>query len=178
MALPNPHPSPALQPVSGAPEGFDQENRRKLIHVLQMAYSGEKSAALAYQGHAASKVKPQERETIQRFEREEWHHRERVGKMLAQIGGTPSAYREVMQVMIGRCIKVICPWCGWHLPMLGAWLLEENNILEYEHAAGYARALGLNAMADELMTMSGVEREHAVYFRDVFLDSVKRLLQR
>ncbi|HEY9686028.1 MAG TPA: hypothetical protein V6C52_03540 [Coleofasciculaceae cyanobacterium] len=175
MAVPNPqNTSEPTAPVQAVPDVSYQVNRSKLIHVLQMAYSGEKSAALAYQGHAASKVKMDEREMIRKIEQEEWDHRDKVGQMLAEVQAEPSGCREIMQVLIGRFIKIICPWCGWRLPMLGAWLLEENNIEEYARAAGYASAMGLMAMADELRVMSTVEREHAEYFRGVFMASFRR----
>lgn len=163
MALPEPTISPPVLPVEKTDAHY-QAHRKQLIHVLQMAYSGEKSAALAYQGHAASRISPEEKAMILQIEREEWEHRERVRDMLTEIQGEPSPVREVMQVLIGRCIRLVCPWCGWFLPMLGAWLLEEANIKEYARAADHARAMGLPAMASELMGMSEVEKQHADYF--------------
>ncbi len=152
-------------------------HRRALIRILQMAYSGEKSAALAYQGHAASVKNKLQKERIQQIEAEEWHHRERVLEMLHNLGSKPSPVRERMQVMIGRTLKTLCPVTGWLLPMVGAWLLEENNIMEYAQAAQHATALDFKAMAEELTHMSTVERDHAVYFKTLVLTSPWKLME-
>ena len=40
-----------------------EDTRQKLVRLLQLAYSGEKAAALAYQGHAASVKDPAEAAT-------------------------------------------------------------------------------------------------------------------
>ena len=154
-----------------------ETTRKKLIHVLQMAYSGEKSAALAYQGHADSVKNPEEKARIRQIEQEEWDHRERVGEMLVEIDGAPSEFREVMQVMIGRVIKIICPFTGWVLPMFGAWILEEQNINEYAKAADYARKIGLSQMADELMHMADVEKDHADYFKALVYASPLKIIE-
>jgi rubrerythrin len=144
-----------------------EQTRQRLIELLQMAYSGEKSAALAYQGHAASVRCPDEKAGILKIEAEEWHHRERVGEMLHALDSSPSEAREVLQVMIGRTLKVMCPFSGWFLPMYCAWKLEENNILEYEKAADLANTINQPQMAADLMKMAEVEREHAEYFQSV-----------
>jgi len=172
MGMPAPIASDILQdgPV-------DLQHRNALIHILQMAYSGEKSAALAYQGHARGVKNPQHKERIRRIEADEWHHRERVGQMLAAIGGAPSAYRERQQTAIGSFIRLICPWCGWIFPMLGAWLLEENNIREYHHAAHHAHALQLHAMAEELTHFAGVEADHAGFFKSMVWQYPLRLFE-
>jgi rubrerythrin len=140
------------------------QTRQKLIDLLQMAYSGEKSAALAYQGHAANVKCPDEKAGILKIEADEWHHRDWVGVMLTQLASAPMPAREILQVMIGRVLKVLCPVSGWFLPMYCAWKLEENNIEEYAKAAALATACNESAMAAELLRMAEVEREHAAYF--------------
>lgn len=55
-----------------------QDTRRKLVRLLQLAYSGEKAAALAYQGHATSVKDPAEAAMIRKIENDEWIHRENV----------------------------------------------------------------------------------------------------
>jgi rubrerythrin len=144
-----------------------EQTRQQLIELLQMAYSGEKSAALAYQGHAAAVRCPNEKAGIRKIEEEEWHHRACAGEMLKVLGSEPSCAREVLQVMIGRTLKVMCPFSGWFLPMYCAWKLEENNILEYEKAANLATVIGHPDMAADLMKMAEVEREHAEYFQSI-----------
>ena len=152
-----------------------QTHRKQLIQILQMAYSGEKSAALAYQGHADCVSCPNEQAMIRKIEQEEWDHRNRVGKMLIELGAAPHPVREVMQVLIGRVLKVLCPFSGWFLPMYSAWKLEEKNIQEYANAAAHARGIGRDDYAEELMHMSTVEREHAEYFASVVQEPQQRL---
>ena len=48
-----------------------EATRRKLVRLLQRAYSGEKAAALAYQGHAASVKDPAEAAMIRKIENDE-----------------------------------------------------------------------------------------------------------
>lgn len=139
--------------------------RHQLIHILQMAYSGEKSAALAYQGHAGSVSDSVEKAEIQQIEADEWDHRTHVGQMLDALGGAPHPGRELLQVLIGRIIKPLCYVTGWFLPMLGAWLLEEANIREYEKAACLAEQLDLLEMATHLRAMGEREADHARYFK-------------
>jgi len=132
-----------------------------------MAYSGEKSAAYAFQGHANTVRSPDEKVRILMIEQDEWHHRTEVGKILTELNAAPSPTREVLQVMIGRVLRVLCPFGGWYLPMYAAWKLELNNIEEYSKAARYAEALALMDVAGRLIHMSEVEKSHADYFGDV-----------
>lgn len=129
-----------------------------------MGYSGEKSAAFAFQGHADAVRSPDEKARIRKIEQDEWHHRTEVGKILAGLNATPSPIREVLQVMIGKVLRVLCPFGGWYLPMYAAWKLELNNIEEYAKAARYAEELALPDVATLLKQMSDVEKSHADYF--------------
>jgi rubrerythrin len=139
--------------------------KKKLIHILQMAYSGEKSAALAYQGHAGAVQDELEKSEIQAIEADEWHHRSELLKMLSQLSANPHQGRELLQTWIGLVIKPACYCSGWFFPMLGAWLLEEMNIQEYRNAASYAQALDLSEMAEMLADWAEVEARHARYFK-------------
>ena len=144
-----------------------ENTRKKLIELLQMAYSGEKSAAYAFQGHANSVRSLDEKAKIREIEADEWHHRDEVGKILAELDAAPSPIREIFQVMIGRILQVLCPLGGWYLPMYAAWKLELNNIEEYLKAAHYAEILALTDVMDCLKHMSDVEKSHAEYFGQV-----------
>ena len=64
-----------------------------LIHILQLAYSGELAAAYAYRGHWQSARKETERVRIHQIEDEEWHHRELVGGMLRELKAQPDSRR-------------------------------------------------------------------------------------
>lgn len=46
----------------------------ELTKSLRTAYSGEKAAAFAYVGHAASLSEQAEIEAVNRIERDEWEH--------------------------------------------------------------------------------------------------------
>jgi demethoxyubiquinone hydroxylase (CLK1/Coq7/Cat5 family) len=139
--------------------------RSKLIRQLQGAFSGELAAGYAYRGHWRSVRDAAERARIREIEAEEWHHRELVGGLLAQLGGKPSPIREVIFWIIGHAIGGICHVGGRFIPMYGAGKLERGNIVEYEDAAVYAADCGRSDLVDCLLTMAEVEWEHEKYFR-------------
>jgi len=142
--------------------------RQNLIRILQNAYSGEMAAAFAYRGHWKSlKKSSTEREQIKKIEAEEWTHRECVGKWLKILDAEPRPLREAVFWTIGRSLGNACFVSGWFFPMYFAGRLESGNVQEYVDAANFAREIGLNECADEMMEMSAVEGEHEVFFREV-----------
>ena len=145
----------------------DADHKKSLVHVLQMAYSGERAAALAYNAHWKSLTNKDQIARIKQIEQEELDHRRIVGQMLIQLSAAPQGFREVMMTVIGCTVGCACFIIGWFLPMYFAGRLESGNIKEYEHAAGHAAALGLNDMHDKLMRLSVVEAQHEEYFRTV-----------
>ena len=142
-------------------------SRRRLIALLQAAYSAEMAAAFAYQGHARAVKRSAERERILQIEDEEWVHRRKVGEMLAELGKGPVRARELIFGVIGRILRFLCPLSGWYLPMYFAGRLETMNVDEYETAARDAAAEGLVEMQQELERMALVEKEHEAYFLGV-----------
>lgn len=149
----------------GPPSETDRAADR-LARLLQLAYSGERSAALVYRWHARSVRRPEERERIVAIEGEEWRHREGVGRMLARMGRAPSAFKEWRAPWIGRVLGPLCMVTGWLAPMWGAGFLERRNIVEYEVAARLAVAAGFPEFVEDLLDMAEVEWEHERYFRD------------
>jgi rubrerythrin len=143
----------------------EAENRRKLIALLQLAYSGELAAAYAYSGHWKSVSNAEQKTAIQNIENDEWRHRELVGEMLAGLESGPSQRRETRANMIGRTLGFLCHVMGWLAPMYGAGRLESRNIREYETAARYARDCGRSDLVDCLLEMAEVEWDHEHYFR-------------
>lgn len=139
--------------------------RQNLINLLQLAYSAELAAALAYRGHWHSVSGEAERDCIREIEREELHHRRQVGQMLVKLGARPRRTKEIKAVIIGRALAVFCHLGGWLAPMYGAGRLESRNVREYEMAARYARSCGSNDLIESLLTMAEVEWEHEWYFR-------------
>jgi hypothetical protein len=140
--------------------------RAGLIRLLRKAYSGERAAAGAYAGHWRSLRDPAERAAVWRIEQEEWDHRERVGRMLASLGASPSRRLELQAAVIGGALGPLCHVSGWLLPMLGAAWLERSNVAEYAAAAALACRSGRPDLVPELAHMSGVEWEHERYFRE------------
>ena len=145
--------------------------RARLVRLLQHADSGELGAAIAYRGHAASLSNPAERRHVERIRAEELDHRQRVGCLLASLGGRPDRAVELRNWCIGTAIAAFCHVGGWYLPMYGAGWIERRNVAEYEHAAWLARVSGalehvgvLDNVA-ELLSIADVEREHERYFR-------------
>jgi rubrerythrin len=139
-------------------------HKSQLIHVLHMAYSGEKAAAYAYNAHWKSLKNPTERQSIRRIENEELEHRAIVGVMLKKLGDGPQPWRELMMACIGRTVGAACFVIGWFLPMYFAGRLESSNIKEYDVAAGHAEALGMPDDAKELLRLSAVEAQHEEFF--------------
>lgn len=146
---------------------MDREpSRRRLVAVLQQAYSGELAAAHAYRGHWRSLRDPAERERVRQIEDEEWHHRRLVGDLLRALGARPRRVLEWRARLIGGLLGPACHLSGWFAPMYGAGRLESHNVREYEDAARWAAESGHVAFVDCLLTMAEVEWEHERYFRE------------
>jgi rubrerythrin len=140
-------------------------SRRSLIAILQLAYSGERAAAYAYDGHWKSVKGPEDKERIRQIEDEEWHHRRLVGDMLSALAAGPNPWREIRATLIGRTLGLLCSVAPWFATMYGAGRLESHNIGEYEDAARFARDCGELRFVDCLLTMAEVEWDHEAYFR-------------
>jgi len=143
----------------------ENEDQRKLVAILQLAYSGELGAAYAYRGHWKSVSDAEERTAIQEIENDEWRHRQRIGQILATLDARPNKRREIRATIIGRVLGFLCHITGWLAPMYGAGRLESRNIREYEAAAQYARDCGREDLIDCLLEMAEVEWDHELYFR-------------
>ena len=66
----------------------------ELVDLLKKAYSAEKAAAFAYQGHAGAVKNPQEKKAIRQIEIDEWNHREEVLQIMKQYNVTISKFYE------------------------------------------------------------------------------------
>ncbi len=143
-----------------------QTNRKQLIHILQMAYSGEKAAALAYAGHWRAVRKAEERKAIWQIEQDEWEHRALILPMLHALGAKPQAWREIMMGTIGSVIFLACFISGWFFPMYFAGRLEHANVHEYVDAAEMAKAIQHSDYEAILLKLSLVEQSHEDYFKE------------
>ncbi|MCK6440572.1 MAG: ferritin-like domain-containing protein [Planctomycetes bacterium] len=140
--------------------------KAQLIRLLQRAYSGELAAAHAYRGHWRAVKDPTERRDIQKIEQDELHHREQLGKMIAELGAAPDCFLERKMSAIGKTIGVLCHISGWYIPMYGAGRLEKSNVREYEHAARFAHLAGEERLIEDLLTWAETEWDHEKYFRE------------
>src|SRR5262249_30919988 len=143
----------------------DRTDRDELIRMLQRAYSGEKAAALAYQGHSRAVGNPDESSAIRSIEMDEWMHRTRIGEMLIELSSAPLIRREIVPSLIGHAASAACRFSGWFMPMYIAGRLETGNVVEYDRAALHAERLGLVHLASELRAMARTEHEHELFFK-------------
>ena len=143
-----------------------QDSRAELVKLLQMAYSAEMGAALAYRGHWRSLSKPLERAEIRHIEAEEWLHRREVATLLRDLAVHPRLAYEIKFFFIGTILRGLCHLAGWLLPMYGAGRLESRNYREYAQAAAYAFDCGHRDYVNCLLSMAETEWDHECYFRD------------
>lgn len=135
-----------------------------LVNLARLAYSAERSAAYAYQGHAASVRDAFEKADLRKIEAEEWLHRENLRRILGRLGAEPSPWLEFKYACIGRAIGLSCRLIGWFMPMYFAGRLESGNVMEYVHMEILAREQGLEAELECIREMARVEKTHEVYF--------------
>lgn len=139
-------------------------NDPTLIELLQKAYSGEKAAAFAYQGHAGSVKSADEKLAIKQIEIDEWNHRAEVLTMMQQYGVPVSKFQEFKSYLIGKVISASCYIIGWFMPFYFAGNLESGNVCEYVRMKRLFNALNIMEHDAILYEMSLKEKEHEVYF--------------
>lgn len=137
---------------------------KALIDLLQMAYSAEKAAAFAYQGHAGSVKDPLEKAAIHQIELDEWNHREEVLEIMNLYKVPISAWYEFKFHVIGKMISFSCYVIGWFMPYYFAGRLESGNVCEYFRMMQYFHSLGIVKHNQVLFEMGIKEKEHEVYF--------------
>jgi len=136
----------------------------QLIDLLQRAYSAEKAAAFAYQGHAGSVKNIEEKKSIKQIETDEWNHRGEVLEMMRQYDIPVSKYYEMRFHIIGKIISASCYIIGWFMPFYFAGRLESGNVCEYFRMKQYFNSLGIKEHDIILYEMGIKEKEHEVYF--------------
>src|SRR5688572_13889529 len=115
----------------------------KLIDLLQQAYSAEKAAAFAYQGHAGSVKSADEKNAIRQIEQDEWQHRREVLEIMREYDVPVSKYYEFRFHIIGKIISGSCYIIGWFMPFYFAGRLESGNVCEYFRMKQYFNSLGI-----------------------------------
>lgn len=146
-------------------------NNPALVKLLKQAYSAEKAAAFAYQGHAGSVKKDEEKVAIKQIEIDEWNHREEVLKLMAIYQVPVSKWYEVKNYIIGKSISASCYLIGWFMPFYFAGNLESGNVCEYVRMKRLFNALDITSHDEVLYEMSLKEKEHEVYFYQQIKDS-------
>jgi len=142
-----------------------------LTDLLQQAYSAEKAAAFAYQGHAGSVKDADEKRDIKQIEIDEWNHRAEVLKMMNQYNVPVSQWYEVKNYFIGKVISTGCYLIGWFMPFYFAGSLESGNVCEYIRMKRLFNALDITEHDEVLYEMSLREKEHEVYFYEKIKDN-------
>ena len=139
-------------------------NHHDLTDLLQRAYSAEKAAAFAYQGHAGSVKEKEDKIAIRQIEIDEWNHRKEVLKIMNQYDIPVSKYYEARFHIIGKTISLGCYVIGWFMPYYFAGRLESGNVCEYFRMKQYFNSLGISEHDEMLYEMGIKEKEHEVYF--------------
>lgn len=135
-----------------------------LADLLQRAYSAEKAASFAYQGHAGSLKDPAEIAAINQIENDEWNHRREVLAIMEQYDIPVSKYYEFKYHVIGKFIAFSCYVIGRFMPFYFAGMLESGNVCEYFRMKQYFNSLGITEHDWILYEMGMKEKEHEVYF--------------
>lgn len=141
-----------------------QLHHKALIKLLQKAYSAEKAAAYAYQGHAASVKRQEEKQAIKQIEIDEWNHRAEVLHIMQQYNIPISKGYEIKFAIIGKCISFSCHIIGWFMPFYFAGSLESGNVCEYFVMKQHFNSFGITVHDKALYEMGIKEKEHEVYF--------------
>jgi hypothetical protein len=141
----------------------------ELVDLLQKAYSAEKAAAFAYQGHAGSVKNMNEKSAIYQIEIDEWNHRKEVLKIMQTYNIPISKFYEFQFHVIGKVISFSCYVIGWFMPYYFAGRLESGNVCEYFRMMQYFHEIGIVEHNEVLYEMGIKEKEHEIYF----LNSIK-----
>jgi hypothetical protein len=135
-----------------------------LVDLLRKAYSAEKAASFAYQGHAASVKDPGEKSSIRQIELDEWNHRREVLSIMKVYNISPSRWYEFKFHIIGKIISYSCHILGWFMPFYFAGRLESGNVCEYFRMMRLFYEMGITDHNDILYEMGIKEKEHEIYF--------------
>ncbi len=141
-----------------------QLNHPELVDLLQKAYSAEKAASFAYQGHAGSVKSMEEKNAIRQIELDEWMHRKEVLRIMGDFNIPVSKWYEFKFYIIGKIISGSCYVIGWFMPFYFAGRLESGNVCEYFRMKQFFNSLGIRKYDQLLYDMGMKEKEHEIYF--------------
>jgi hypothetical protein len=137
---------------------------KALVDLLQRAYSAEKAAAFAYQGHAGSLKSEADKKAVKQIEDDEWGHRREVLEIMNHYDIPISRYYEFRFHVIGKIISGSCYVIGRFMPFYFAGRLESGNVCEYFRMKQYFNSLGIREHDQILYDMGIKEKEHEIYF--------------
>lgn len=146
-------------------------HHKALVDLLRRAYSAEKAAAFAYQGHAGSVKDIAQKAAIRQIEIDEWNHRKEVLGIMTQYNILPSKYYECRFYIVGKIISASCYLIGWFMPFYFAGSLESGNVCEYFKIKQWFNKFGITEHDHLLYEMGMKEKEHEVYFLDRIKDN-------
>ncbi len=141
-----------------------QLQHHELVDLLKTAYSAEKAAAFAYQGHAGAVKDQEEKKAIHQIELDEWNHREEVLQIMKQYDIPVSKYYEFRFHVVGKIISGSCYVIGWFMPFYFAGRLESGNVCEYFRMMHMFHSIGITDHDTVLYEMGIKEKEHEIYF--------------
>jgi len=136
----------------------------ELADLLKKAYSAEKAAAFAYQGHAGAVKNKEAKIAIRQIEIDEWNHREEVLAIMKQYNISISKWYEIRFHIVGKIISGSCYIIGWFMPFYFAGRLESGNVCEYFRMMHFFHSIGIKEHDKTLYEMGIKEKEHEVYF--------------
>ena len=136
----------------------------ELTDLLRLAYSAEKAAAFAYQGHAANVPEELDSIRIKEIENDEWIHRAEVLALMKQYNISVSWWYEAKYHIIGKTISWSCYVIGWFTAMYFAGRLESGNVNEYYRMIELFHTESITEHDDILVDMGNKEKEHEIFF--------------
>ena len=136
----------------------------ELINLLQLAYSAERAASFAYQGHSGAVKEKEDKIRIKEIEADEWIHRADVLKIMQEYQIPVSSFYELRYFIIGKIICYSCYLIGWFMPMYFAGRLESGNVNEYFKMKELFNLLNITKHDAILIEMGMKEKEHEIYF--------------
>ncbi len=148
-----------------------QLNHPELVDLLKKAYSAEKAAAFAYQGHAGSVKDKDEKIEIRQIELDEWNHRVEVLQIMKDFDISISKWYEIKFHIIGKIISGSCYLIGWFMPFYFAGRLESGNVCEYFRMKQFFNSIGITHYDFILYEMGIKEKEHEIYFLEKIKDN-------
>jgi hypothetical protein len=137
---------------------------KALVDLLRMAYSAEKAAVFAYQGHAASVKSELKKAAIKQIEIDEWNHQHKVLTIMNQYGIKPSRHYEIRFHIVRKLTSTGCHVIGWFMPFYFAGCLESSNVCEYFRMIHFFHELGIREHNQTLYEIGVKEKEHKDYF--------------